>query len=214
VAVITTDYMIIPNIDVFQLFPTPIIACNVEIEKKERSFLIGQYPDTVTANTGNLLSKDLNILNNPEVQELNKKLLFLVNNAFTHIHNPLYGCNLYITQSWLNFTGKDQYHPRHTHPNSFFSAVLYLKVTEEDFIVFHHPSLDHDYEIYSNQYNIFNSKTWQVPVKENLLLIFPSTLPHSVPNVNHDNLRVSLSFNTFIKGEIGAPTNLNHLVLK
>jgi hypothetical protein len=60
---------------------------------------------------------------------------------------------------------------------------------------------------------MFNSKSWKIPVKENILLIFPSTLPHSVPNVEHDNLRVSLSLNTFIKGELGAPNNLNHLVL-
>jgi uncharacterized protein (TIGR02466 family) len=206
--------MIIPNIDVFQLFPTPIIACNVEIEKKERSFLIEQYPVNVTANTGNLISKDLNILNNPEVQELNKKLLFLVNNAFTHIHNPLYGCNLYITQSWLNFTGKDQYHPRHTHPNSFFSAVLYLQTTEDDCIDFYRPDdpASHNYEIHTSNPGPFNSKLWRIPVKDNLLLVFPSTLPHSVSNVTHNTLRVSLSFNTYLKGEISSPHILNHLI--
>jgi uncharacterized protein (TIGR02466 family) len=214
VAVITACTMNIDNITVIPLFPTPVFSYEIEMEETDRSFLLNQYPDNVIKNTGNLTSIDHNILKNKKVKLLEKKLLLCVNDAFDRIHTPRLKCKLYITQSWLNFTCKDQYHHQHSHPNSFLSAVLYLKAAEEDFIVFHHPSLDHNYEIYSNQYNMFNSISWQIPVKENILLIFPSTLPHSVPTVNHDNLRVSLSFNTFLKGEIGSPTNLNHLVLK
>lgn len=175
---------------------------------------MSQYPGNIIANQGNLMSRDRSILEKPEVQELNRKLLFLVNNAFTHIHHPLNDCSLYITQSWLNFTGKDQYHHRHLHPNSFFSAVLYLQATEEDSITFYRPGpVSDNYEIPSSLYGTFNSIPWQLPVRSNLLLIFPSTLPHSVSNVKHDTLRVSLSFNTYLKGELGSPTNLSHLIL-
>jgi uncharacterized protein (TIGR02466 family) len=205
--------MNIDKISVMPLFPYPVFTYEVEVGESERLFLLDQYPDKVEANRGNLTSKDVMILKNKEVKLLDKKLLLCMNDAFDRIHTPRNRCKLHITQSWLNFTSKDQYHHEHTHPNSILSAVLYLKATGGDCILFHHPNFNNNYEIYSNQYDMFNSKSWKIPVKENILLIFPSTLPHSVPNVEHDNLRVSLSLNTFIKGELGAPNNLNHLVL-
>ncbi len=201
------------TMNIIPLFPIPVITCDVELEESEKSFLLGQYPDRVEANRGNLTSIDTKILKNKEVKSLEKKLLFLINDAFNNIHNPQFKCKLYITQSWLNFTGKDQFHHRHNHPNSIFSAVLYLKTTESDLIEFHNSHHNDNYEIVSNHIDIFNSGSWQIPVKDNLLLIFPSTLVHSVPNVKHDSLRVSLSFNTFFKGEIGQPSGLTHLVL-
>ncbi len=201
------------NVNIMPLFPTPLLSYEVEMEEKERLFLLGQYPDNVIVNKSNLTSKDLNILKNKELKLLEKKLLFCINDAFVRIHTPRHKCKLYITQSWLNFTSKNQYHHQHHHPNSFLSAVLYLRATEGDSIVFHQHAYNNTYEIYSNDYNMFNSKLWQLPVKENLLLIFPSTLPHSVPTVTHNNLRVSMSFNTFVKGQLGDPVYLDHLVL-
>ena len=195
------------------LFPYPVFTYEIEVGELERLFLLDQYPNNVLANTGNLTSKDYNILKNKEVKLLDKKLLLCMNDAFNRIHTPQNRCKLHITQSWLNFTSKDQYHHQHTHPNSILSAVLYLKATEGDCILFHHPNFNNNYEIYSNQYDMFNSRSWKIPVRENIILIFPSTLPHSVPNVVHDNLRVSLSLNTFIKGELGVPTDLNYLKL-
>ena len=206
--------MNIQNFNIMPLFPTPIITYEVEIGEGEKSFLLGQYPDNVVTNVGNLTSVDSKILDRAEVGVLKEKLLFLINDAFTRIHNPRLDCGLYITQSWLNFSTKDQYHHRHSHPNSFLSAVLYLKVCDEDNITLYHPTYNNTYEIYSNQYGLYNCSSWIVPVKENLLLVFPSTTPHSVPNLQHDNMRVSLSFNTFLRCEFGSPASLNHLVLE
>ena len=212
-AVITTDYMTIENFTLMPLFPTPLIAYEVEMDEKEKLFLFNHYPDNVKVNYGNLMSKDLNILNNPEVKDLKEMLSSYVNDAFTRIYSPTQECGLYITQSWLNFTIKDGYHHQHNHLNSFYSAVLYLKVTEEDKITFHHPTYNNNYDINTNHYGLYNSSSWEIPVKENLLLIFPSSLYHSVPAVKHDNLRVSLSFNTFLRGKFGDPLNANYLVL-
>ena len=195
------------------LFPTPIYTCEVEIEEEERLFLLNQYPDNIIKNKGNFLSKDFDILKNIEVQALNKKLLYLVNDAFNCIHRPRNDTKLYITQSWLNFSVKGQYHHQHSHTNSFFSAVLYLNTTERDSIIFLNPKGYGGYDVESLNCGIFNSSLWKIPVKDNLLLIFPSAIEHTVPVVEHDNLRVSLSFNTFLKGKLGAPDGLNYLVL-
>jgi len=208
VAVIIVDIM-----NIIPLFPIPVLSCDIELEESEKAFLLGQYPDKVRTNWGNLVSLDNNILKNKEVKVLEKKLLSHINEAFNLIHSPQFKCKLYITQSWLNFTGKGQFHPRHNHPNSIFSAVLYLRTTDGDLIEFHNSHHNDNYQIVSNHNDIFNSGSWKIPVKDNLLLIFPSTLEHSVPNLMNDNLRVSLSFNTFFKGQLGQPEGLTHLVL-
>ena len=209
-AVITIDFM---NVNILPLFPTPVLSYEVEMGEVEKSFLLNQYPDNVVVNTGNLTSSDTRILERAEVAGLKEKLLFLINDAFIRINNPLYGCELYITQSWLNFSVRGQEHPFHYHANSMYSAILYLQVSEEDCITFYNPNYNVNYDISSTNYDLFNCKCWSLKVKDGLLLVFPSTLGHSVPRVKHDGMRVSLSFNTYIRGEIGSPESLNHLVL-
>ena len=210
---VITAYIMNQPYNVFPLFSTPVLVYEIDIEEKEKAFLLSQYPENTVSNKGNSTSTDNNILKRVEAQELNKKLSLLVNEAFSFVHNPLHDVGLYITQSWLNFTSKDQYHHVHTHPNSIYSAVLYLEAGEGDSITFHNPFSKNYYDVPSTHYNHFNSTEWNLKIKENILLFFPSTLPHSVPNVAHDNLRVSLSFNTFFKGQLGAPTDLNYLKL-
>jgi hypothetical protein len=47
----------------------------------------------------------------------------------------------YITQSWANYTKKNQYHHTHEHPNSFISGVLYINANEaHDKITMHKKS--------------------------------------------------------------------------
>jgi hypothetical protein len=50
-------------------------------------------------------------------------------------------------------------------------------------------------------------------VKKNTLIIFPSTLIHHVNNTKSKNTRISLAFNTFVKGNFGANEKLDELIL-
>jgi len=45
------------------------------------------------------------------------------------------------------------------------------------------------------------------------LVIFPSSMVHDVDNNESDKDRVTISFNTFIRGEMGEPENSNHLII-
>ena len=52
-------------------------------------------------------------------------------------------------------------------------------------------------------------------IKNNYLILFPSWLTHSVkPNKEATIDRISLAFNTFVKGNLGKRENLNHLILR
>ena len=64
------------------------------------------------------------------------------------------------------------------------------------------------------EFNIWNSPTWFIPVNNNLLLLFPSWLSHTVEqNEKATTDRISISFNTFVKGTIGKKYDLNVLNL-
>ena len=66
----------------------------------------------------------------------------------------------------------------------------------------------------SKEFNFYNSESWWIPVKTGDLVVFPSNFAHSVANTESKNTRISLSFNTFLKGIIGDPDTLTELVIK
>ena len=74
----------------------------------------------------------------------------------------------------------------------------------------------HTYEsltIEPYEHHLFNSESWTFKVKTGDIILFPSSLGHLVESKIGDNLRTSLSFNTFIKGTIGVDVELTELKL-
>jgi hypothetical protein len=59
-----------------------------------------------------------------------------INSYFETIIAPSKQANLYITQSWVNYSNKGQWHHAHEHPNSILSGVFYAQATEKDKIFF------------------------------------------------------------------------------
>jgi len=108
--------------------------------------------------------------------------------------------DIYITTSWFNYTEKNESHHLHNHPNSIFSGVLYLSGDIKiNFHRGHHPFCLHlDYY----DFNLGNSEQWQMDLKPGDLILFPSGLQHEVTNYNNNDTRISLAFNTFVKGEV------------
>ena len=115
--------------------------------------------------------------------------------------SPKHKIGLYTTESWLNFTKKGERHHKHHHPNSFISGVFYFNTAKKDMICFHKKSKN-NFEIETDKFNLFNSNSWDLPVNSGQLVLFPSYLEHSVPVLKENVTRISLSFNTFIIGDI------------
>ena len=64
------------------------------------------------------------------------------------------------------------------------------------------------------EFNIWNSGTWSFNTNHNMLILFPSWLEHGVEqNEKATTNRISLAFNTFVKGTIGMADALNELIL-
>lgn len=120
-----------------------------------------------------------------------------------------------LSSSWININNSpDDYHHIHAHPNSYLSGVFYIKTIQpDDCIHFSNPTFGNkniyynsDFDASVKDYNIYNSATWYIPVRDSDLIIFPSGFQHSVrqnDDCSEGNCRISLSFNTSIKGMYG-----------
>jgi len=120
---------------------------------------------------------------------------------------------IYITQSWLNLTKKDQFHHTHKHPNSILAGVFYLQTVDDDCISFDNTLRVDQVRPSIKSFNSWNSSLYNLPVHKNMLVIFPSSLMHNVPTVKSDQVRISLAFNTFVKGVLGKDDQLSRVNL-
>ena len=66
----------------------------------------------------------------------------------------------------------------------------------------------------TEKYNQLNSETFLLPMTDGELVLFPSSLRHSVPINRGNEERYSMSFNTFCIDELGSKESLTHLNLK
>ena len=118
-----------------------------------------------------------------------------------------------ITQSWVNYNPPGSFHHRHWHANSIFSGTYYFTKNNPK-IFFDRPQaitggFEHEYK----QIDMLNCSDFSIEPFQYCSLFFPSYLPHSVePNLTKED-RVSLSFNTFMRGSMGTDFRKTHLVL-
>ena len=196
------------------IFPTPIYISklNRELTKKELSF-INKSKLNVYKNEGNTTSNDTYILNQKAFKDLKIDLDLRVQDYFDKVISPANNITPYITQSWLNYTETNQYHHKHTHPNSLISGVFYINCDDKfDKIKF----FNTEYKTIKPEikdWNIWNSESWWFPVKTGDIIMFPSSLHHMVETKEGTNTRISLAFNVFIKGKFGSNYALTELII-
>jgi len=196
------------------VFPSPIYISYLgrSFTKKEKQF-VESYKKNAYANLGNYISEDKYVLNKSSFSKLKKDLLKQVNNYLKEVISPENKVKLHITQSWLNYTNKNQYHHEHSHSNSFLSGVLYIKSNPESDRIYFHKDQSKGLNIKTNNFNAYNSPEWFFNTAESMIILFPSYLVHSVKFKKEDNERISLAFNVFLKGKIGDYHSITELIL-
>jgi len=198
------------------IFPTPIYLTKIDrgFTKQELQFVKEQKKHCLN-NAGNINTKDNYILNRKQFKNIKKFLDKCCKDYLDTIICPKNNIELYITQSWLNYTEANQYHHQHSHPNSVVSGVFYFDSDiEKDKILFTkggyqqiRPQTDKE------KFNLWNSETWFFPVETGQLIMFPSSTTHQVETKQGNNTRISLAFNTFYKGSVGSNFDLTELIL-
>jgi len=200
---------------VHQLFPKPVYASKLDrtLTKKELKIL-NEHKKKTKKNAGNSRTKDSYVLEHKALKNLKKDLHTKVMDYFdrvvcTHNSTP------YITQSWINYAENDQFHHRHGHPNSLVSGIFYISADKKvDSVTFYKGYLDSRIKLDVTKYNIFSSSSCTFPVETGNILLFRSSLVHGVGKKKGNNIRISLSFNVFIKGTIGNKNDLTELILE
>jgi uncharacterized protein (TIGR02466 family) len=199
--------------NIIPIFPTTITQSNIGKYVVDQSVLNSIKLNCHTNTGGNSYSKNQQVLNLEAFANLKQLIMHEVSQHFNEIIKMPKNLTPYITTSWMNFSTRDQQHHSHQHPNSILSGVFYLDVGESDLIMFTKSSTN-QIVIKPTEYNIFNSDSWSIPVVNGDLVLFPSSLFHQVPPVTHNNTRISIAFNVFIKGEIGDQSESTYLNLQ
>ena len=207
-----TDQAVKQSMGIEPIFSTPIgiIPIDKALNKKILAFMNSISLEFTRNIGGNGIGKDENFLDNDELSDVKQILTDSVNEYFKKAVNPNKDTKLYITISWLNVTENGESHHIHNHPNSIVSGVFYIDTCEEDTISFLSPKTDMfgHFNFSANPNIPGNSSVWPSAVlaaTTGRLIVFPSTLQHMVnPRPNTcKGTRISISFNTWIKGTIG-----------
>ena len=193
--------------EVIPLFASPLMVCSyIRDYTKELKWIKKQK---YYKHKRNDQSVDHIILDNPELKKIRTFVETKLNKFVTEI---LRSTNTFvITQSWVNISGLGQSHHRHTHPNSIVSGVFYINSKKELPPIEFRKNTEPVIQLSTKDYGPFNNESLMFPAQSGELLIFPSTMIHSVPVNKYDEKRISLSFNTWVKGDLGDASRLTSL---
>ena len=194
------------------LFPIPVGMTQLgrKLTKKELSFIkgLGQYN-----NQGNTTSNDNYLFENPELADIYLFCQHQLEEYCQQVYCPKNNVEVYITQSWANYTKPGQYHHQHSHPNSWVSGVFYVNADKEKDKIFFFKNEYSLIDVPPEDWNQWNSKSWWFEAETGGLILFPSSLQHMVEQVTAKEDRISIAFNTFMKGHIGDNKGLTELKL-
>lgn len=184
------------NPDIFTLFPVPLFKANFGSTEEELK-LIKTLAYEYQPNNGNQRSKNSYLL---ALKGMEKLSVFIAAQLKMYAQQILATPEtLLVTQSWANRNPQGSTHHEHIHPNSIVSGVLYLDKSNNLPPIQFSRDQFMPIRLKSTKMNYFNSTSFLMRPEEGNLILFPSTLRHSVPINTEENTRHSISFNTFAK---------------
>lgn len=194
------------------LFPTPVgfYQLDPELTQAEIDFINTQEQ---RSNQFNRSSVNNFLFKSRKLSRLRDFCTASANDYLRKVYDPKTDVELYITQSWANWTANGQAHHKHSHPNSIISGVLYIAANQETDRIYFYKSTFPRIKMAPANWNHYNSESWWFSVATNKLILFPSTLEHMVETKAGDEIRISLAFNTFFRGTVGDDNELTLLTL-
>lgn len=185
------------NIEVYPLFSCPVMHSQLDITSLDLSNI--QWGNNYT----NKISSNQTVLELPEFAELKKLCQQALEEYFYGVMSVSKDTEIYITESWFNMTEDGEVHHRHWHPNSVVSGVVFLQTDiDQGGEIMLITSKYEQLEFEVVEPNIYNSKSWSLPPLPGTALLFPSSAEHLVEPYRGKTPRISLAFNSFVKGDI------------
>ena len=198
--------------ELLQLFPIPLLIVPYEQPIDKELAYLKTISYRKQQQNGNFRSDDSYLLRNEEFKDIKNFLGEAINKFTTNVLNTKQ--RLVITQCWANRNPKGSKHHEHVHPNSIISGVMYFQINEKLPPISFSKDRQDGMKLNPIKYNNINSETFMLPCKPGELILFPSSLKHSVPINQGEEDRISVSFNTFCIDAIGSEQSLTHLDIR
>ena len=192
--------------NVMPLFSAPVYTAHVE--NYENDVLDFENIDSsvydVFDRTDNMLSKNQNILLEPEFAEIKHHVDTAIKDYTYNVLQIDPELKLKLVCSWAVVGGPNSMTQKHIHQNSIFSGTFYIKseqgagdlilTTPKSSTTFLPPAISPK----MTGINIFNTKTWHITPRTGDIVICPSHVFHEVsPNKSGEN-RSSIAFNYYL----------------
>ena len=198
--------------ELLQIFPVPVLITKYGNSIDDEFKFIEKLRYIEQKENGNFKSDDTYLLKHKELA-LIKNFIYESLNKYTQ-QIWMTKQKLVVTQCWTNRNPPHSKHHEHVHPNSIVSGVFYFKQSKTLPPIQFSKATQDGVKLNPEKYNQFNAETFLLPMVDGELVLFPSSLRHSVP-LNHGNdTRYSMSFNTFCIEELGSKETLTHLNIK
>jgi uncharacterized protein (TIGR02466 family) len=149
----------------------------------------------------NVYQSEHNLEKNEKFEKLSNELQDFINQR---LQDDINNNKLKISKLWFVITKKMGIIKKHSHFNSDFSGVFYLKIEEskeiDGALIIYNPMKNIEILEFSDEKNMFiktvcTEKNYTFKPTKNDLIIFNSYLEHSVNNKNTSNIdRISLPF--------------------
>ena len=198
--------------ELLQLFPTPLLIVPYEESIDEELAYLKTISYREQQQNGNYRSDDSYLLRQEKLKNIKNFLGEAVDKFTKKVLQSKQ--RLIITQCWANRNPKGSKHHEHVHPNSIISGVMYFQINEKSPPIQFTKTNQDGMKLDPEKYNHVNSESFMLPCKPGELILFPSSLKHSVPINMGDEDRISVSFNTFSIDALGSEQALTHLDIR
>ena len=191
--------------NLFQLFGYPVWLCDdtYNVTKEELNYVKSLARRENNGGGGNSTSVSDYLFTDEKLKNIKDfctKQMKIYFNDILHVEKQT---ELYITQAWANYNQTNQSHHEHHHANSIVSGVFYLQTDGVEIDFFKVGPHMFPLEFRYDKWDTNNCLSYWLKSHPGKLIIFPSTLKHSVRQNKSNVERISIAMNSFVKGYIG-----------
>lgn len=190
--------------EVLPLFSSPVGIIDITNDLSELNRIISDYDFVRTNQVGSkdtYVTTTLKILDNFPYTE---DVLIGYFNSYKNNVLRLEDTNFRLTTSWGTKTDPKGFSQFHKHKNCVYSGILYFEDVEDGKLEFCFDNLPEQILLNKpSEWNVYNSKSWFITPRKNMIVFFPSYLSHRVTVNESSKPRYSLAFNMFPEGFIG-----------
>jgi uncharacterized protein (TIGR02466 family) len=187
--------------NILKLFSTPLRQSYLSVPHRILEFVKCQEYDF----HGNGATTHEYILECPEMETVKNFITKKVESYLYDTCSISDDMTIELVTSWLNLHKKGDWAQQHSHYNSVISGVWYISTTDKsgEFLVHAEQKLFGNLLDFPKRvYNEFNCGQYGFVPENGDLILFPSTLRHSVTPNQSDKDRYSLAFNYMVRGDV------------